>query len=41
MLQTRDGTTIAVTQAKPARYKNICASDPEKVCTLLAAVPTT
>ncbi len=33
--------TIAVTQAKAAHYKNICASEPENVCTLLAAVPAT
>ena len=32
--------TVDVTPAKPARYKHICASDPENVCTLLAASPT-
>ena len=32
--------TIIVTQTKAARYKNICASEPENVCTLLAASPT-
>ena len=31
--------TIAVTQAKSASYKHICASDPENVCTLLTASP--
>ena len=29
--------TIVVTPARAARYKHICASDPENVCTLLAA----
>ena len=33
--------TTVVTQAKAARYKHICASEPENVCTLLAAAPTT
>ncbi len=37
---TPGAPTIIVTQAKAARYKNICASGPENVCTLLAASPT-
>ena len=36
---TPGAPTIAVTQAKMARCKHICASDPENVCTLLAASP--
>ena len=37
---TPDAPTIVVTHAKAALYKHICASDPENVCTLLAASPT-
>ena len=36
---TLGAPTIVVTQAKQALYKNICASEPENVCTLLAASP--
>ena len=35
---TLGAPAIVVTQAHVARYKNICASDPENVCTLLAAL---
>ena len=34
---TRGEPAIVVTQTKLTRYKNICASEPENVCTLLAA----
>ena len=37
---TPGAATIAVTQAQVVRYKNICASEPENGCTLLAAPPT-
>ena len=37
---TSGAPTIAVAQARAARYKYICASDPENVCTLLGASPT-
>ena len=37
---TPGAPTIVVAQAKVARYKHICASEPENVCTLLAASPT-
>ena len=37
---TPGAPAIAVAQAKAARYKHICASEPENVCTLLAASPT-
>ena len=37
---TPGAPTIAVAQAKAVRYKNACASEPENVCTLLAASPT-
>ena len=40
MLQTSGSPTIVVAQAIDARYKHICASEPENVCTLLAASPT-
>ena len=36
---TPGAATIAVTQAIASRYKHICASDPENVCTLLDATP--
>ena len=37
---TPRAATIAVALAKAARYKNICASGLENVCTLLATSPT-
>ena len=33
---TPGSPTISVAQAKVVRYKHICASEPENVCTLLA-----
>ena len=37
---TSGAQTIVVAPAKAVRYKNICASEPENVYTLLAASPT-
>ena len=37
---TLGALTIVVTQAQRVRYNYICASEPETVCTLLAASPS-